>query len=84
MIASLVMVGMLGFAGCGPDNETEGQKTKLGDPGKMIEGTGKAVLPMPSNDERGARGAQGSINAFDAKGKPKKDAGEPKKDASEK
>ena len=35
------MVGMLGFAGCGPDNESEGSKlaTKAGDPGKPAEGS---------------------------------------------
>jgi len=71
---AFVVVGMLGVAGCGPDNEAEGQKAnaKLGDPGKMNEGTGKTVAPPPkTNEERGARGAQGSINMFDAKGKPK-------------
>jgi hypothetical protein len=33
--AALMVIGMLGLAGCGPDNETEAQNLgkKLGDPG---------------------------------------------------
>jgi hypothetical protein len=68
LFASFVMVGMLGFAGCGPDNESEGSKlsTKAGDPGKPAEGSIPTVKQDPprTDKERAARGPQGSQNAF--------------------
>ena len=68
VFASFVMVGMLGFAGCGPDNESEASKlsAKAGDPGKPAEGSiPKEVQPPPRNDaERAARGPQGTQNSF--------------------
>jgi len=68
LFGAFVIVGMLGFAGCGPDNETEGSKlaTKAGDPGKPAEGSiPKEKTTSPANDkERAARGPQGTINQF--------------------
>ena len=58
-----VMMGMLGVIGCGPDNETEGQKASksLGDSGPAKEGSGKAIVVPKTNEGRAALGAQGSI-----------------------
>jgi len=68
LFASFVTVGMLGFAGCGPDNESEGSKlaAKAGDPGKPAEGSipTNTQAPPKSDKERAARGPQGSQNAF--------------------
>jgi hypothetical protein len=66
LFASLVMVSMVGFVGCGPDNESEGTKlnAKIGDPGAANpEGIPKekltATKPTTSAD-RAARGPQGT------------------------
>jgi hypothetical protein len=64
MFASFLMVGMLGFAGCGPDNETDGQKlsTKIGDPGKANPDSvpkDQKALPKTAAD-RAAQGPQGT------------------------
>jgi len=58
------MVGMMGFAGCGPDNEAEGQKLsgKIGDPGKVNPDaipTEKKTPPRTSKD-RESQGPQGT------------------------
>jgi hypothetical protein len=64
LFASLVMAGMLGFAGCGPDNETEGQKlsTKIGDPGKVDPSVipKEKVIPPSNNADRAKMGPQGT------------------------
>jgi len=61
----VIVVGMLGFAGCGPDNESEGQKlsTKLGDPGKAAEGStpkekGPDVVNQADRAKQGPQGTQ--------------------------
>jgi hypothetical protein len=64
LFASLVVVGMLGFVGCGPDNESEGQKlsTKIGDPGKMNPDAvpKETVAPPRTSAERAQRGPTGT------------------------
>jgi hypothetical protein len=66
LFASLVVAGMLGFAGCGPDNESEGQNlsSKIGDPGKANpDSIPKTVAPVPKSDsERGQRGPGGTAS----------------------
>jgi hypothetical protein len=46
---ALMTVGLLGLAGCGPDNEAEGQKVgkTLGDPGAPAAGTKTEADPLP-------------------------------------
>jgi hypothetical protein len=55
---------MLGLAGCGPDNETEGQKlgTQSGDPGKVNPDAipKDKVTPPRTNKERESRGPSGT------------------------
>jgi hypothetical protein len=72
LFASFVMVGMMGFAGCGPDNETEGSKlaAKAGDPGKPAEGSTSTSTQAPprTDKERAQRGPQGTVNSFAKKG----------------
>jgi hypothetical protein len=66
LFASLVMVSMFGFVGCGPDNESEGQKlsTKIGDPGKAnpdsLPKDGAVKAPPATSQDRAARGPQGT------------------------
>lgn len=74
LFASLVIVGMLGFAGCGPDNETEGQKlaTKAGDPGKANPGSLPEVKQTPprTSAERAQRGPSGTQEQLGKQGYP--------------
>jgi len=52
VIASLLCAGILGVLGCGPDNETEGDRLKktIGDPGKPDpKGVPATVEPPPKN-----------------------------------
>jgi hypothetical protein len=50
--ASVGILGILGVAGCGPDNEAEGQKLNksLGDPGKP-EPNQKVETPVTKSQE---------------------------------
>jgi hypothetical protein len=51
---ALVTVGTLGLAGCGPDNEAEGQKLgkTLGDAGAPAPGTKSEVTQPPAKTQQ--------------------------------
>jgi hypothetical protein len=74
LFAALVMAGMLGFAGCGPDNETEGQKlsTKLGDPGKVNPDVvpKDKVTPPSTSADRAKVGPTGTQKQMEKGGYP--------------
>ena len=61
LFAALVTMGMLGVAGCGAENESEGEKLakKEADPGKPAAGSipTKIEAPPRTNAERGQRSA---------------------------
>ena len=65
LCSASVMVGMLGVAGCGPDNESEGQKAnaKLGDAGKPTGEASKVQAPPATSADRAALGPQGTVNS---------------------
>jgi hypothetical protein len=75
---ALVTVGMLGVTGCGPDNETEGQKLgkSLGDPGAPDPSVKAEAAKPPMTQEEVFKRSQGQQDALKSatpsKGAPKK------------